>query len=59
MTQTMTAAEVVKAARSDQKVTGPELINGLVTDFFELHGDRLGSDDPAIIGGGFMGNRSR
>ncbi|WP_283585414.1 acetyl-CoA carboxylase carboxyltransferase subunit alpha [Limosilactobacillus ingluviei] len=51
MTQTMTAAEVVKAARSDQKVTGPELINGLVTDFFELHGDRLGSDDLAIIGG--------
>ena len=47
----MTAAAVVAAARSEEKVSGLELIAGLIDDFFELHGDRLGSDDPAIVGG--------
>ena len=51
MTNKLTAAEIVAAARSDNKISGHELINGLITDFFEQHGDRLGGDDPAIIGG--------
>lgn len=51
MTNKLTAAEIVAAARSDDKITGRELIDGLITDFFEQHGDRLGGDDPAIIGG--------
>lgn len=50
-----TAAAVVKAARAEQKVTAPELIKGLFKEFHELHGDRSGADDPAIIGGiGFL-----
>lgn len=52
------AAEVVKAARSADKITTWALINGLVNDFVEFHGDRSGGDDPAIIGGiGLLGNR--
>lgn len=46
-----TAAEIVAAARSDQKITTDELIKQLFPNFIELHGDRSGSDDPAIIGG--------
>lgn len=45
------AAQVVAAARDPHKVTGKEIIRSLVKDFIELHGDRLNSDDPAIIGG--------
>ncbi|KRN89038.1 acetyl-coenzyme A carboxylase carboxyl transferase subunit alpha [Ligilactobacillus ceti DSM 22408] len=46
-----TAFEIVKAARSQEKVTAHELITGLFTDFFEIHGDRRYADDLAIIGG--------
>lgn len=53
-----TAAEIVTAARAEDKITAPELIKGLFKDFFELHGDRLGEDDPAIIGGiGLVGDQ--
>lgn len=45
------AAAVVAAARSDQKITTKELIQHLFPNFIELHGDRLGTDDPAIVGG--------
>lgn len=45
------AAAVVTRARSDQKITGAEILQQLFSHFFELHGDRLGTDDPAIIGG--------
>ncbi len=41
----------VKAARSNQRPTGLSYINGIFTDFFELHGDRAFADDPAIVGG--------
>ncbi|MCD2255699.1 carboxyltransferase subunit alpha [Agrilactobacillus fermenti] len=52
------AAEVVKAARSADKITTQKLIDGLLTDFVELHGDRGSGDDPAIIGGvGLLGAR--
>lgn len=50
----LTAAQTVKLARED-RYTARQLIDGLVTDFFELHGDRQSYDDPAIIGGiGFL-----
>lgn len=45
------AAQIVAASRNPHKVTGKEIIHSLVKDFMELHGDRLNSDDPAIIGG--------
>lgn len=45
------ASAIVAAARSDQKITTKELIQQLFPNFIELHGDRLGTDDPAIVGG--------
>lgn len=51
MANSKTPAQVVAAARSQAKITTPELIEHLFDVFFELHGDRQGSDDPAIVGG--------
>lgn len=51
MANSKTPAQVVAAARSQAKITTSELIEHLFDDFFELHGDRQGSDDPAIVGG--------
>lgn len=48
---TRKAMEVVKAARAESHVSGHELRKTLFPDFFELHGDNCGSDDPAIVGG--------
>lgn len=45
------AAQIVRLARGGQKITAHEILAGLFTDFFELHGDRAGSDDRAVIGG--------
>lgn len=45
------AYAVVQAARGAGKLTGREIISQLFEHFFELHGDRAGSDDPAIVGG--------
>ncbi|MCM0598559.1 acetyl-CoA carboxylase carboxyltransferase subunit alpha [Periweissella fabalis] len=51
----LTAAQTVKLARED-RYTARQLIDGIVSDFFELHGDRQSYDDPSIIGGiGFLG----
>lgn len=47
----MTAYDKVKIARSNQRPTGQNFIDGIFTDFFELHGDRRYADDAAIIGG--------
>ncbi len=41
----------VKMARNMKRPTTLDYINMLCTDFMEMHGDRLFSDDPAIIGG--------
>jgi len=46
-----TAYENVIAARSKDRLTGLDFINGLFKDFIELHGDRRFADDPAIVGG--------
>lgn len=45
------AAEIVKAARGQDKITARELIDNLFEDFYELHGDRVMEDDAAIVGG--------
>lgn len=47
----LSAMEIVQLARNDNKITGMEIIHQLMPDFMELHGDRLGADDPAIVGG--------
>ena len=47
----MTAYEQVQAARAVRPYTTRMLINGIVDDFQELHGDRRHGEDSAIIGG--------
>lgn len=42
------AAQIVSAARASDKITVAELIKGLFSDFFELHGDRKTGDDQAL-----------
>ncbi|KRM09922.1 carboxyltransferase subunit alpha [Paucilactobacillus suebicus] len=46
-----TAYDAVNAARSSEKISTRRLINGLFTNFFELHGDRHAADDAAIVAG--------
>ncbi|MBM7543526.1 acetyl-CoA carboxylase carboxyl transferase subunit alpha [Weissella beninensis] len=49
--------QIVKLARVD-RFTAQQLIDGIVDDFFELHGDRQNNDDCAIIGGlGYLAGR--
>jgi len=47
----MDAYKKVQLARGKNRPTGRELIDALITDFTELHGDRRFGDDPAIVGG--------
>ncbi len=51
MNEQLSASEIVKRARSNNKITGMEIIQNVFPDFVELHGDRAGGDDPAIVGG--------
>lgn len=51
MDEKLSAMDIVGRARSDQKITGIEIINNIFDDFMELHGDRLSDDDPAIVSG--------
>lgn len=46
----LTPAEVVKKSRED-RFLAREIIDGIFTDFVELHGDRLSGDDMSVIGG--------
>jgi len=41
----------VKLARNQDRPFTLDFIDGLFEDFFELHGDRVFRDDPAIVGG--------
>jgi len=53
----LTPAQVVKKSRED-RFMAREIIDGIFTDFVELHGDRLGGDDMSIIGGiAFLADR--
>jgi acetyl-CoA carboxylase carboxyl transferase subunit alpha len=47
----MTAFEKVAAARAKNRPTSIDFINGVFTDFLEMHGDRRFADDRAIISG--------
>ena len=46
-----TAYDFVLAARSKDRMTSFDYIQGIFKGFIELHGDRRFADDPAIIGG--------
>ncbi len=45
------AWEIVQLARHPQRPKAPDFIEHLITDFTELHGDRLFRDDPAMLAG--------
>lgn len=47
----MNAYERLCAARKSGRPTARKYIEALCDHFFELHGDRLFADDPAILGG--------
>lgn len=54
----MTAFERLRLARSKGRPTALSYIENIFYGFFELHGDRLYGDDPAITGGlAWLGNR--
>lgn len=46
----LTPVQVVKKSRED-RFSAREIIDGIFTDFFELHGDRFAGDDASVIGG--------
>ena len=55
----LTPYQRVQVARHPRRPYALDYINGLVTDFIELHGDRQYRDDPAIVGGlGRLAGRS-
>ena len=47
----LTSWQISQVARHPQRPYTQDYINGLFTDFEELHGDRSYADDPAIVGG--------
>ncbi len=47
----LTSWQIAQVARHPQRPYTLDYINGLFTDFEELHGDRSFADDPAIVGG--------
>lgn len=52
----LTAIERVRLARESTRPQTADYIDGLVRDFFEIHGDRRFADDEAIISGlGYLG----
>lgn len=46
----LTPGQIVKRSRED-RFSVKELLNGVFTDFFELHGDRYAGDDESVVGG--------
>ena len=52
----LSAWDRVLIARSEKRIKSKALIDKLITNFIELHGDQYYSDDPSIIAGlGFLG----
>jgi acetyl-CoA carboxylase carboxyl transferase subunit beta len=45
------AWEAIETARHPERPTAVDYLNRLLARFVELHGDRAGADDPAIVGG--------
>ncbi|MBK1811989.1 acetyl-CoA carboxylase carboxyltransferase subunit alpha [Clostridium sp. YIM B02505] len=53
----LSAWDVVKLARNNKRPNFKDYIDGMITDFIELHGDRQFGDDKAIVCGiGFLNN---
>lgn len=48
---TLTPAQRLQLARHPRRPSTLDYIQAITDDWFELHGDRSGSDDPALIGG--------
>lgn len=51
MAAELTAWERVEIARGNERPTSLDFISGIFNKFIELHGDRQGRDDGAVIGG--------
>ncbi|WEV40503.1 carboxyltransferase subunit alpha [Lactobacillus sp. ESL0681] len=51
MSKNKKIAEIMAGARSTDKTDMMALVKQLCPDFFEMHGDRVAADDPAIIAG--------
>ncbi len=49
--ENLTPSDRVFLARQSGRPNGTAFIEALCTQFIELHGDRLGRDDPTIVGG--------
>ena len=49
--ESLTPAQKLQIARHPERPNFLDYVNGMCTDFIELHGDRQGMDDRAIIGG--------
>lgn len=47
----MQAYDKLRAIRGNTRASATEYIEGIFTDFTEMHGDRRFGDDPAIVGG--------
>lgn len=47
----LTEYQRVRLSRHFERPFTTDFIQGFITDFIELHGDRLFADDPAIVGG--------
>jgi acetyl-CoA carboxylase carboxyl transferase subunit alpha len=47
----LTPWQKLQIARSNLRPTSLDYIQGMCTDFIELHGDRAFRDDPALVGG--------
>lgn len=45
------AWQQVQISRHELRPTSSDLIGRMVTSFVELHGDRMGSDDPSVVAG--------
>ena len=53
----LTAWDRVTIARSAKRIKAKALIDKLITDFYELHGDQYYADDQSIIAGiGYLGD---
>lgn len=47
----LSAGDIVKLARKQDRFTSLDYFNAIFDDFIEFHGDRLFSDDKAVVGG--------
>jgi acetyl-CoA carboxylase carboxyl transferase subunit alpha len=48
---TLTPSQKLQIARHPRRPSTLDYIQAMTDDWFELHGDRRGSDDPALVGG--------